>query len=226
MESDVCEHLDRKDNVCTLCGMCFESLNYEDSWAPSSNGFTPKPYMRYSITDSSRSFDAAIEKILVPLGLECYKAQVRSVLREKKFKSRLSKEDKIIVTLFHILKQYSFPILLPDLLKYSSISKFKILKAHRDAFGFQQCSEEYLRRTYERTLEFLRKLGIQAVCAFEKYVECQKSHITSEPGAFCLAFVLEYASVPQHQIQTTTEYNLNQIKNIRRKLKKYAAHNS
>lgn len=220
MESDICEHPDKEDSVCISCGMCFETQTYEDSWARSSSTFTPRPYMRYSIADTSRSFDAAIGKILVPLGLECYKTQIKSILGEKKFKSRLNKEDKIIVTLLHILKQHSFPILLSDLLKYSSISKSKILKAHRDTFGFLQRSEDYLRRTYERTLDFLGKLGVQAACTFEEYAESQKNHITSEPGAFCLAFVLEHACVPQRLIRTTTEYNLNQIKSIRRKLKK------
>lgn len=219
MECDICKHLDKKDNVCIACGMCFESLDYENTKGQSSSMFTPIQYMKYSITDPFKSFDAAIEKILVPLGLECYRAQVKSVVGEKSFKTRLSKEDKVIVTLLHVLRQHSFPILLPDLLKYTSATRSKILKAHRDAFGFQPRSEDYLKRTYERTKAYLSRMQIKTECTFEEYAECQKIHATSEPGALCLAFFLEHACVPQSSIQNS-EYSINQIKSIRRKLRK------
>lgn len=219
MDSDFCEHLETKDGVCIHCGQCLESEKFENEWARATPSYTLGQHMRYAIKDQEKSMEKAALKILLPLRLESYKTQVQKILREKIFKTRLKPEDKVIVVLYHLLKEDSFPISLSDLLSYTTLTKYKVLKAHRDAFGFQKITNEYLRGIFDRTVSFLSKFDIKVSCKFEKFLFFTRTFVSSDPKALCLALLLEYTESGYQKIKDTTEYNIQQIRNIRRKIR-------
>lgn len=220
MDSEECKHSTTVDNVCTNCGLCFEGQIFQSEWSPATTSFVPQHLLRYSVEDKIKMYDRCALKIMVPLGLGGYKQQVTSLLTELKFGSRLKTEDKIIVILYHLLKLHSFPISLADLLIYTGLTKYQVLKEHRDLFSFQEASEEYLKGIYERTISFLLKINCTASCDFDSYCVLQRKFLTAEPKAFCLAYILEVSHQPSRIINNSQDYKIQQIKNMRRKIKK------
>lgn len=222
MDAEECGHQKINEGICLECGRCFEFFKLENEWTQITSSTACASQMKYIIKDSNKLLEKKIDKILIPLELISYKEQIKELFHIKVFKSRLKSEDKIIVIIYHLLKQNSFPISLSDLLPYTSLSKYKILKAHRDTFEFKKPTTEYLKGIYDRNVAFLKKYGVQSKCDLKRYLYFCEIFITVDPKALCLALLLECADGEIRKIKDTAEYNANQIKNIKRKIRPYS----
>lgn len=217
---DECRHENVKNDVCIGCGYCMDNVIFQSPTIRIGSTYNPSIPMKYLVKNLMKVNDEAIKKILVPLGLECYVTSVRDILNTTKFNCRLKKEDKVIVATYHILKSNQFPISLIDLLKFSSMSKWKLLKAHRDTFGFISQSSEYLFGIFNRVKSFLEKKNHPSIGSLEEYSNLHKVHINSDPKALCMSYFLEHNSLSTSIIKSSDEYDFYQIDNIRKKLRK------
>lgn len=220
MDIEKCNHRKDENNICMDCGLCLDSCLFQSTWTQISTKSLPRPHLKYCLDNNKSIIEKAINNLLIPLGIQSYKSQIESLLSCTTFTLRLKLEDKIIVILYHLLKQHAFPIALPDLLKYTSLSKYRILKAHRDTFKYERNNDEYLLGIFERTVSFIEKYDINITSNFGEYLVYQRKFISSEPKSFCLAFLLEKNKIKMSKLKNIEEYNIFQINFIRAKLKK------
>lgn len=220
-EESECLHENLKDDICIDCGYCIDNIVLQ-STARSGYACKSSIPMKYVVKNPMKVNDESIKKILIPLGLECYTNSVRDLLSTIKFNCRIKREDKVIVTIYHILKNNQFPIALIDLLKFSSMTKWKLLKVHRDVFGFISQSDEYLFGIFNRIMNFLDKNSHPNTGSFETYRNLHKMHINSDPKSLCMAYFLENNRLSTLIIKNNDEYDFYQVENIRKKLRKKA----
>ncbi|KAM0680841.1 hypothetical protein GINT2_001115 [Glugoides intestinalis] len=217
MEDD-CEHAVKKDGICIECGFCTDDLVFRDQ-------FTPKAVScriagKFTLKDPMKINEQSIKKILVPLNLERYSSVVKELLHTVKFTYKLSKEDKILIIIFNILKSNGFPISTRDLLKYSSMTKARLLKAHRDTFGFSEPSKEYLLGVYERTKSFLESKSTPVTGSFGKFIELVEINKNTDPHILAIAYFFEKNGVKDSILKSHEENLYYKVQNTRRKLKK------
>ncbi|ELA41416.1 uncharacterized protein VICG_01521 [Vittaforma corneae ATCC 50505] len=218
-EGNNCKHTNQIEGFCTGCGKCFEDFELQPQRPVVRSHSLYRPSMKFSIQDPMKVNDAAIMKILTPLNLKGYNSSLKNLLLTTTFKYRLKKEDKVIVALYHILKQVEFPIVISDLLKYSNLSKHKLLKIYRDTFEYVDRSRDYLRGIYERVKNFLVKRKIDHSGSFEIFYKLSDIHKCSDPKTLCLAYFLKVNKISSFIVKDIDEYDIYQVQNIRRKLK-------
>lgn len=216
---DNCEHTTRVDGVCTGCGLCLEDVDLQHQVAVGAHPPHPHTPMKFIVKSPERINDAAITKILTALGLSKYKGVVRNLLLTTKFKSRMKKEDRVIVVAYHLLRLSGFPIVISDVLKFTSMSKYELLRAHRDTFAYVERSREYLRGVFERVDDFLHKKDFEHTGSLDGFCRLAEMHRCSDPKALCLAYFLELNKASTLILKGHDEYNIVQVDNIRRKLK-------
>lgn len=222
MDSFECEHPIKEDGVCISCGIVEENEQFDDSlfFRTISISKNYKSY-KYSVKNQFKNYDAYISKILVPLRLENYREPIKKIIQNKKFNVRLSFENKIIVTLYHLLKQDDFPITIHDLLVYTNMPRSKILKAHRDSFEYKITSDNYLYGIYERSVDLLRRQGFTSTVPFEMFKEYYEQNTTCDPKALCVVCILENSNLPYAltDLKIGSQSFVERIKNIRKKIR-------
>lgn len=191
MDSD-CIHKNLDNNICIECGYCFDNVEYlSDRFTPHTNiskNVTASNY-KHVVKNQFRKYDSVIMKILVPLQLESYKSQLIQRLNITKFKMKLSNEDKVIVSLYHILKFDGFPIILSDLLKFTKLTKSRFLKICRANFSYIP-NKSYFKAIYDRTLSIISSYGITTTLEFHEYLKYRELNTSTEPYPLCFALMI------------------------------------
>lgn len=217
-KEDDCMHINRRKGICIECGLCIDEMAFqEDYFQPVS--FT-KTAGKYTVKNQLEINDYAIKKVIVPLQLECHTSAVKDLLLKTKFKLKVKKEDKVIVALYHILKTTGFPITYTDLLKYTSMSKSRLLKVHRDVFGFVERCPEYLHGIFERMKKLLEKNKLSSNGSFEYFRQLAEKNKSSDPECLCLAYLFEINSIKTGVIKDFYPDLFFKVQNVRRKIKK------
>lgn len=196
MDVDDCDHNVLESGICIACGLCFDQTEYADPPFFKTNRTDYKNHTKYTVKNQFKHFNTAIQKILTPLNLESYKPRMIELLNTTKFTSRLSKEDKVLVALYHLLLQDGFPITVSDILLYTKMSKYRLLKAYRDTFEYNRLSVAYLRAIYYREFSFVTGLGIPTSFSFEDFAEYMNHHTSASPADLCVACMIKFATAP------------------------------
>lgn len=197
MEIEDCNHEFIENNICTCCGMCCDFHDFCSEYTPTTVSYIPQKLLKYTIKNKDSVLDKCIFKILLSLSLCSFKQQVRGLIDVTNFKYRLKMEDKILLILYHILKTQSFPIALNDLLKYSSLNKYKFLKIFRNSFKYVMYDENYLSGIFERTMQYVAfindeyDLKMYINGTLDEFCKIQKILIRSDPRKLCLAYLLQ-----------------------------------
>lgn len=216
-----CAHADQINSICRDCGLC---LDNECLQTPQKTilirGSRFNVQMKHVFYNPEKINDSAINKILTPLNLTKYKSFVRNMLLDAKFNFRLKKEDKVIVTVYHLLKTLEFPIVIGDLFKFTSTSKYRLLKAHRDTFGYTGVGDEYLKGIFDRTSDLMRKRGLDAHASLEEFIILADKHRCADLKALCLSYFLESNNFSNMLFKDYDGCTVYQLENIRRKLKR------
>lgn len=213
-----CAHLVKKDGICTECGFCSENLEFRDQFTPTTSSY--RIAGKFTLRDPTKLNEQSIKKILVPLNLERYTNIVKELLSTVKFSYKLSKEDKIVVIMYNVLKSNAFPISTTDLLKYSSMTKARLLKAHRDTFGFVESSREYLLGVFERTKSLLEVKSTEVTGSFNKFLELLDSNKNTDPHVLAIAYFFEENGIKDSILKDQEENLYYKVQNTRRKLKR------
>lgn len=226
-DSNSCEHHTTARGICTNCGMCLEESEfYTATPMPARLAFRERPMinkvmMKHQVKDITKINDSAIRRILIPLNLQCHMNTLRQLLHTIEFKYKLKPEDKAIVAIYHILKSTEFPIATCDLLKYTNMSKFRMLKIHRDTFGYTHKSTGYLSNIYERAMAFFKDKGIEITGSFGRFCELAEDFRCSDPKSLCLAYLIDHNKIPNKMTEQIEELRAYQVKHIRRRFKAY-----
>lgn len=191
-----CGHQIRKNGICTACGLCSSNSVFADAPVMSTSKTSCAVGQRYAVKNQFKHYDCVIDKILAALRLECYKPMLKMLLNTNVFKIRLSMMDRAIVALYHLLKLNDFPITVADLLQYTPMSKFRLLRAHRDSFEYEEPSNAYLRAIYDREAAQLEEMGIQSHGSFEDFLRYKTRNISADAADVCDACLLAHASTP------------------------------
>lgn len=213
-----CEHKELSNGICTGCGLCIDTQEFQDSYTETTK-FTPISQMKYSVKDPMKEHLSTIRRILIPLSLEGYLYQIRDLLLITSFTGRLKTEDKIILLILHFLKINSFPIALQDLLKYTNISKYRLLKIYRDTFSYTKNSPEYFHGIFDRTAEMLKKKGMGIAGNKEEYLSILENFKSTDPKLLCMAYLYEKNKIPLSKAISWDEYTYSQLQYVRKKLK-------
>jgi len=215
-----CMHMDKTAaGVCTSCGLCCEDVDLKHPTVTASHSQHAHTPMKFVVRNPDKINDTAITQVLTALNLTSYKSVVRDLLRTTKFKSRMKKEDKAIVVLYHLLKASGFPIVVSDILRFTSMTKYRLLKIHRDTFEYTKRSREYMMGIFERAACFLDKRGIRHTGTPDEFFKLSETYRCCDPKSLCLAYFLELSKVSNVILRGHDEYDIYQIDNIRRKLK-------
>ena len=185
MSTEECTHDVLEDGVCTLCGICSVEEAYVDEHAGKFTG--TETNHRYSVKSQFLGFEQAIKKILVPLQLESLRLPLIELLNTVSFKFKLSKEDKVAVGLYHLLISDGFPITASDILAYTRLDKYRLLKIHRDSFARESRTADYLRAIFDRSAAFIGQHGIEAALSFEDFLDTRNTFASADPSDLCLA---------------------------------------
>lgn len=175
--------------------------------------------MKFHVRDPSKTNDPAIEKVLTALNLAAYRNVLRNLMNDARFTLRIKREDKVIVAAYHLLKLYGFPLVISDLLKFTTMTKYRLLKVHRDTFEYVNSTREYLLGIYERVEAFLAGLGLQHSGRPEIFFRLADTHKSADPKALCLAYFLESNKLSNLVLREHEDVNLVQIVHIRRKIR-------
>jgi hypothetical protein len=218
-EENSCNHKNRIDNICTYCGRCFDEIELQSPSTSLSGTFNTQN-MKYSFIDPLKVYDNAIMKILISLNLKSHLSSVKTLLLATKFRHKINNEDKAIVGIYHILKSEGFPIVMDDLTKYSRLSKYRLLKIHRDTFKFVGKSQEYLEGVFDRTKALFEKFKKCIFGNFNRFCKYSEEHKSTDPKSLCIAYFLEVNNIPTVELKKIGNFNIHQIRNIRAKIKK------
>jgi hypothetical protein len=224
---DECIHSKIESKVCLECGLCMENIDYQPEYSSKTTSFVPRRFLRYSIQNGNRAINESIDKVLIPLSLGHYKKQINEMVKATKFAFRLKTVDKIVLSLYNLLKNHSFPISISDLLKYTTLKKHKFLKIYRSTFSFIQSDKSYLLGIYERTKHFItnynisNKTKVEINASFEEYWSIQQLLVQSDPKDVCLAYFLRNHRKVKEITKISDEYNNFKINHIKSKIKNF-----
>lgn len=197
MEIEECTHVHTEDGVCTGCGLCTTDAPLaREAPCHRSTGTSCFLPIRYAVRDKLRALKSTIQKILVPLGMCGYESAILREMGCVKFDIRLNSEDKVLVVLYHVLREEGFPVALDDLLRFSRLGRCRFLKAHRECFSFLEETREYLEAIYWRTAEFVKKYGMLPEVPVDGFLEVRKRHLSSGASDVCLAAMLTMRKRP------------------------------
>lgn len=221
MDMDDCGHFTIENEICTTCGKCLGDTTLVDDAFTHVSYNSSTQIMKYTVKNQFKNYDASLIKILTALQLLNYKPMLKELLNSLTFKTRLSKEDKIIVVLYHVLQQEGFPITIADLLKYSNMDKYKLLKAHRDTFGFVSTPQSYLEAIYMRFSAFIKSYGINSNLSFSSFLKYKKFYVSASPNELCIACFLVHADsdVSLKHLQLKSKNYNEKIRKLVKKLR-------
>lgn len=217
--NEICKHDIMEDGVCTLCGECLDDTMYITDFTVTTNKYSNDRMMKYKVKNENFDCEKAVLNILTSLGLTNYKSIVIKMMTDIKFDYKISKEDKIILILYYILKKDGFPITTADLLKFSKMKKSRFLKILRNTFGTFLSSKEYLKSIYDRINHFSQEKNIKLNFSFNLFYSYKEKYPTIDSYNLCLACLVIYSKAPLKILGLESKNDYEKIRKIIKKLK-------
>ncbi|KAF5140819.1 hypothetical protein AAJ76_400032647 [Vairimorpha ceranae] len=116
----MCSHLSLKDGFCKLCGIQVEEYTLVlPVHTPSNTLITSQKHVHL------------LNKLLHGLNIFEYKSDILQEYNNKLFKSRLSTKDKLLLCIYKVLRDISYPITFSDLEVYTSKIRSKWFKEYK-----------------------------------------------------------------------------------------------
>lgn len=203
MEEEACGHDTAVDNVCVDCGLCMGGDVLVSTHVPRHAAPCRPIEFRYAVRPQQPRLSSAARGILAAFELECYTAQIVALLGRVKFTVRLSQEDRVAVLLYHLCMRDGFPMVLADILRYTKASRFRLLKARRDAFSYCRPSRHYLRAVFDREVRGAANCGVETSMTFERFAELADLHVAANVSDLCMAAILRFSTCEGGLLKST-----------------------
>lgn len=221
-----CPHQQVAGGFCTSCGLEIkEEILYEDTYMERNYQMVSK--MKYSVRQTHTKHDSKLKSILELFGANSYFEEVRSCLHTKIFKGRISELDKILATIFYVLRHRGVPISLADILSLTLLKRQKFLKVMLNNFDYVNLSEDYLHNICTRVREHLRRYELHVPLDLCKIRLLSHSFKSINLQNLCISYYLKDAKIDDifEKMQLEKFISMIALKDTIRKIRDHSKQN-
>lgn len=166
--------------------------------------------MKYAVVDGTRRYDRCIESLSSILGTSGYSGEVRDVLLAKRFRGRVSVNDRVLSTMYYVLKRHRYPISYNDIMPYTQRSSPSFKKILLREFQYVETSDEYLENIFSRTRDLYRVHSLEEETGLGDFIRIAERYRSTDPQLLCIAYFIRNKDV----LACYKRYGLSRLANI------------